>query len=57
MNALIKKYWKRIITALPLLSIAWASFYPMQQRGQQALVLFTLIWFYVFIIFEVFSGH
>ena len=56
MNAL-KKNWRRIITALPLVSIIWASFYPLQQRGQQALVLFTLLWFYIFIVFEVFGGR
>lgn len=56
MNTL-KQNWKRIITALPLLSIVWASFYPLQQHNQQALVLFTLIWFYVFILFEVLGGR
>lgn len=56
MNAL-KKNWRRVITALPLLGIIWASFYPVQQRGQQALVLFTLLWFYVFIIFEVLGNR
>ena len=56
MNAL-KKNWRRIITALPLFSIVLGSFFPLQQRGQQALVLFTLLWFYAFIIFEVLGNR
>lgn len=56
MNAL-KKNWRRIVTALPPLTIIWASFYPIQQRGQQALVLFMLLWFYAFIVFEVLGSR
>lgn len=56
MNAL-KKNWRRAVTALPLLSIVLASFFPIKQQGQQALVLFTLLWFYVFIVFEVLGNR
>lgn len=56
MNAL-KKNWRRIVTGLPLLSIVLASFFPLQQRVQQALILFALLWFNVFIVFEVLGSR
>lgn len=44
---------RRIIMLSPIVMIAGASFLPMQTWCQQALVLCTLIWFNVFILFEV----
>ena len=46
-------YLKRIILILPIASIIGASFFPLQTWVQQALVLFALIWFNVFILFDV----
>ncbi|MCS6993964.1 MAG: hypothetical protein N2117_13745 [Anaerolineales bacterium] len=50
----VRKYWRRLAPALPLLSIVWASFQPISPRGQQALVFFTLAWFYTFVLLEIF---
>ena len=50
----IKKILKRFVTGLPIVAIVGASFFPMRIGAQQVLVLFTLIWFYVFMLFEVF---
>ena len=46
---------KRIVKALPIAAIFGASFLPLQTGGQQALILFALIWFNVFILFDVFG--
>ncbi len=48
----IKELGKRILVGLPLIGIVGASFVPLQTWAQQALVLFTLLWIYVFMIFE-----
>jgi hypothetical protein len=37
----------------PIVVIVGASFFPMQAWSNQALVLFALIWFNVFILFDV----
>lgn len=49
----IKSYYKRIIIGLPLASIVGASFLPLRVLGQQLLILFSLLWFIVFILFDV----
>lgn len=47
-------YLKRIILVMPIVSILGASFFfHLQAWGQQALVLFALVWFYAFILFDV----
>jgi hypothetical protein len=52
----IKKISRRILIGLPLVGIVGAAFIPLQAWAQQALVLFTLLWFYVFVLFEVMGG-
>ncbi|PWH11684.1 MAG: hypothetical protein DDG60_17045 [Anaerolineae bacterium] len=54
---IFRKNWRKLISVLPLLSIVWASFQPIQQREQQFLVLFTLLWFYIFILLEAFGSR
>lgn len=49
----LKLYLKRIALGMPIATIVIASFFPLQTGGQQALVLFILIWFYIFILFDV----
>jgi hypothetical protein len=46
-------YLKRIILIMPIASILGASLLPLQTWCQQALILFALIWFNVFILFDV----
>lgn len=55
--AIFKKNLRRFLTGLPLAAIIWASFYPLKQSAQQALVLFTLLWLHVFLLFEIFGGR
>lgn len=52
---IFKKNLRRFLTGLPLVAIILASFYPMQQWAHQALVLFTLLWLHIFLLFEVFG--
>ena len=49
----LKFYIKRILLAVPLAIIAGTSLMPLQTWAQQALVLFTLLWFYVMLFTEV----
>lgn len=49
----LKVFIKRIALGVPIATIIGASFFPLQIWGQQALVLFVLLWFYVFIMFDV----
>ena len=49
----IKLFLKLIVTGLPLISIIGASFLPLQNTGRHLLMLFTLIWYMIFIMFEV----
>ena len=49
----LKLYTKRIILAAPLVVIVGASFMPLRTWAQQALVLLTLIWFFVMMFTEV----
>ena len=51
----IKKWVKRHLIGLPIATIVISSFLNIQTRGQQALVLFTIIWFYVFLLMDVFN--
>lgn len=44
---------KRVVMVLPIFGVIGASFYPLQTWVQQSLILFTLIWFNVFILFDV----
>jgi hypothetical protein len=50
----VKRALRWVITCLPLGGIAWASFLPLQTWMQQALILVTLIWFYVFFLLDTF---
>jgi hypothetical protein len=43
-----------ILTILPLGGVVWASFLPLQTWMQQALVLVTIVWFYVFFLLDTF---
>ncbi len=45
---------KLVIQGLPLLAIVGSSFLPIQQIGQQFLVLIILLWIQVFFIVECF---
>ena len=50
------KFWKFLrlsIVFAPIATIATLSVLPMQPWGHQALMLFALIWFDVFILFDV----
>ena len=49
-----KSALKWILTILPLGGVAWASFLPLQTWMQQALVLVTILWFYVFFLLDTF---
>lgn len=44
---------KQILAGMPLAAILGASLFPLQTWAQQALVLFTLLWFNVFLLFDV----
>ena len=50
----IKRTLKWTLTGLPLGGILWASFLPLQVWMQQALILVTLLWFYVFFLMDAF---
>jgi hypothetical protein len=43
------------VRGLPLAGITAANLLPLSARGHQFLVLVALVWFQVFILFEVFS--
>lgn len=45
---------KLVIQGLPLAAIVGSSLLPVQQLGQQFLVLITLLWIQVFFIVECF---
>jgi hypothetical protein len=45
---------KLVIQGLPLAAIVGCSLLPVQQMGQQFLVLITLLWIQVFFIVECF---
>jgi hypothetical protein len=49
----VRSYLKRIILGLPIASIIGASFLPLRAMGQQLLILFALLWYMVFILFDV----
>jgi hypothetical protein len=49
----LKLYLKRIILGVPIAAIIGASFFPLPTWCRQALVFFVLLWFNVFILFEV----
>jgi len=49
----LKLYLRRTIITLPLALIIGTSIYPLRSWVQQALVLFTLIWFYMLMFTEV----
>lgn len=46
-------YIRRIVLLMPIAGIVGASFLPLQVWGQQALILIMLLWFNVFILFDV----
>jgi hypothetical protein len=51
----IKNFFKYLIKGLPIAAIIGASFLPLRIAAQQGLVMFALLWFYLFMIFEVFG--
>lgn len=53
-KTVIHRVLKWVMVSLPLGGIVWSSFLPIQTWVQQALVLFTLIWFYVFFLMDTF---
>ncbi len=53
-NNKIKHALRLIFTGLPLGAIVWTSFLPVQAWVQQALILVTLLWFYVFFLLDCF---
>jgi hypothetical protein len=54
-QAKLGRILRRTICGLPVAGIIFASLLPISVRGQQFLVLIALIWFQVFILFEVFA--
>lgn len=52
----IKQVLRYTIIGLPLAGVALTNLLPISARTNQFLVMVTLIWFQVFILFEVFSG-
>jgi hypothetical protein len=51
--AKLQRFLKRFIIGLPIAAILGASFFPLHVMGRQLLVLFTLLWFMIFILFDV----
>jgi hypothetical protein len=51
----IRKIIRYTLLGLPLAGTAVANLLPISARGHQFLVLIVLLWFQVFILFEVFS--
>jgi hypothetical protein len=49
-----KTVLKWTFTGLPLGAIVWTSFLPVPTWVQQALILVTLLWFYVFFLLDCF---
>lgn len=47
------QYLKRGIVIMPIVAIVGASFFPLQPGTRQLLVLCMLIWFNIFILFDV----
>ena len=45
--------FKRVVMILPIFGVIGASFYPLQVWVQQSLILFALLWFNIFIMFDV----
>ena len=50
----LRKTVKLVIRGLPLAGAAAAALLPLQQTGQQFLILIVLLWVQVFFISEVF---
>jgi len=48
----INRIVKWVLTGLPLGGVIWASFLPLQTWMHQALILVTLIWFFVFYLLD-----
>ena len=51
----LSKLAHRIMIGLPLVGVVIANLLPISIRAHQFLVGITLIWFQVFVIFEIFS--
>jgi hypothetical protein len=49
----LRKWFERVILSLPIAAVVGASFIVQQRWQQHALVLFTLLWYMTFIIFDV----
>ena len=49
----LKFYAKRVLLAIPLAAIVGASLMSLSARAQQALVLLTLIWYFLMLFTEV----
>jgi len=53
-KANLKKNIRYIIRGLPLAGIIVSSFLPMPPTGRQLLILGLLVWFQIFILFDIF---
>ena len=53
-KANLKKNIRYIIRGLPLAGIIVSSFLPMPATGRQLLILGLLVWFQIFILFDIF---
>ena len=51
---MLKRALQWVLTGLPLGGIVGASLLPLQTWMQQALILVTLLWFYVFFLMDTF---
>jgi hypothetical protein len=51
--AKFKMSLKRLMVIMPILTIVGMSFYPAEIWVRQVLVLFILLWFHIFIFFDV----
>ena len=52
----IQKTVRYIVIGLPLIGVAGANFLNIPAIAHQFLVLIVLLWFQVYLFFEVFSG-
>jgi len=54
-KANLKKNIRNIIRGLPLAGIIVSSFLPLPATGRQLLILVLLVWFQIFILFDIFQ--
>lgn len=53
----LKTLFTQFVVGAPIIAIAGASFFPLKTFQQQLLILFTLLWYLVFMLFEVLGLH